>query len=115
MISGAIVTYILGKQQASNLENDSTMCGAPPCRMFDAEYDLKVQEAGKRYNTMHTVTAVLGVGTAVIAGYFWYRQLTAKKRGELKVGNKNSSPETTWAITPTLGDDFSGAAAAVQF
>ncbi|HUS33339.1 MAG TPA: hypothetical protein VMZ53_32775 [Kofleriaceae bacterium] len=116
MVAGAVVTFILGKKQASNLETDSTKCGQPPCQVFDAEYDVKVQEAGQRYNTLNTVTTVVGVGATLVAGYFWYKQVTAKKRGELKVGSKNSSPETTWAITPTIGDDgFTGAAAALQF
>jgi hypothetical protein len=58
---------------------------------------------------------VFGVAAAGVAAYFWYRELTAKKRGELKVTNKNSSPETTWAITPSLSEGFTGAAAAARF
>jgi hypothetical protein len=116
MIAGAVVSYILAKKQADNLISDSQSCGAPPCRMFDSTYDLKVQEAGQRYNTINTVTTVVGVGATLVAGYFWYKQLTAKKHGELKVGSKTSSPETTWAITPTVGNDgYTGAAAAVSF
>jgi tetratricopeptide (TPR) repeat protein len=115
LIGASIVTFILAKKQASNLEADSTSCGAPPCRAFDKDYDLAVQNAGKRYNTMHQVTTVFGVAAAGVAAYFWYRELTAKKRGELKVTNKNSSPETTWAITPSLSEGFTGAAAAARF
>ncbi len=115
LVGASIATYFLAKKQATNLEADSTSCGTPPCRMFDADYDLAVQDAGKRYTTIHQVTMVFGVATAGVAAYFWYRQLTAKKHGELKVGNKNSSPETTWAITPSLSDGFTGAAAAARF
>lgn len=114
-VGAAITTFILGKKQASNLEADSTSCGTPPCRPFDKDYDLAVQDAGKRYNTYHKVTMVLGVGAAGVAAYFWYKELTAKKRGELKVTNKNASPETTWAITPSISDGFTGAAAAATF
>lgn len=114
-VGASIVTYILAKKQASNLEADSTSCGTPPCRQFDGDYDLAVQDAGKRYNTLHQVSTVLGVASVGVAAYFWYRQLTAKKHGELKVGNKNSSPETTWAVTPSLSEGFTGAAAAVRF
>jgi tetratricopeptide (TPR) repeat protein len=115
-IGGAVVTFILAKKQASNLEAD-TMCNdqPPPCRQFDKDYDVAVQDAGKRYNTLHQVSTVLGVASAGVAAYFWYRELTAKKRGELKVTNKNSSPETSWAITPSLSDTFTGAAAATSF
>lgn len=114
-LAAGMVTFILGKQQASNLEADSTSCGAPPCQVFDLEYGKAVEDAGKRYNTLHTVTTVVGVGAGVVAAYFWYRQLTAKKRGELKISSSTSSPETSWAITPTISDDFTGAAAAARF
>jgi len=114
-IGGAVVSYLLAKKQADNLVADSTSCGTPPCRPFDKDYDLAVQDAGKRYNTIHKVTTVFGVAAAGVAAYFWYRELTAKKRGELKVTNKNSSPETTWAITPSLSEGFTGAAAAASF
>jgi tetratricopeptide (TPR) repeat protein len=115
LIGGSIASYFVAKKQASNLETDSTSCGMPPCRMFDKDYDLAVQNAGKRYNTIHQVTTVFGVAAAGVAAYFWYRELTAKKRGELKVTNKNSSPETSWAITPAISDSFTGAAAAASF
>ena len=115
LIGGAVLTYILAKKQADNLIADSVSCGAPPCREFDHDYDLAVQNAGKRYNTIHQVTSVVGVGATLVAGYFWYKELTAKKRGEMKVGSKSSSPETTWAITPSIGDGYSGASATVGF
>jgi tetratricopeptide (TPR) repeat protein len=115
LIGGAVASYFLAKKQASNLEADSTSCGAPPCRVFDKDYDIAVQEAGKRYNTIHKVTTVVGVAAAGVAAYFWYRELTAKKRGELKITNKNSSPETSWAITPSVSEGFTGAAAAASF
>lgn len=118
LVGGAIVTFVLAKKQASSLEADSKDCPmgtAPPCRVFDEEYDLAWQNAGERYNTLHQVTTVLGVAATGVAAYFWYKELTAKKRGELKVGNKNSSPETTWAITPSISEGFTGAAAAARF
>jgi tetratricopeptide (TPR) repeat protein len=117
LVAASITTFILAKKQASSLEADSKDCagGMPPCRPFDEEYDLAWQNAGKRYNTLHQVTTVFGVAAAGVAAYFWYRELTAKKRGELKVTNKNSSPETTWAITPSLSEGYTGAAAAVRF
>lgn len=114
-VAGAVVTYILANKQADNLLADSTSCGTPPCRQFDKDYDLAVQDAGKRYNTMHQVSTVLGVASAGVAAYFWYKELTAKKRGELKVGNKNAPSETTWAITPSVSEGFTGAAAAARF
>lgn len=115
----AVSSYFLAKTQAQNLVDDSKNCdvmGAmPPCRVFDAEYDAEVQKAGKRWQTIHQVTTVVGIGAAAVAGYFWYRELTAKKRGEDKVSSKNTSPETGWAITPSVGDGFTGAAAMATF
>ncbi len=118
-VGAAVVTFILGKQQGSNLIADrdarmGTECTTPPCFRFDS-YDVDVQAAGKRYNTLHKVSTVFGVAAVGVAGYFWYRELTAKKRGELKVTNKNSNPETSWAITPSISDGFTGAAAATRF
>ena len=115
LIGGSIASFFLARKQAANLEADSTSCGTPPCRIFDKDYDVAVQDAGKRYNTIHQVTTVFGVAAAGVAAYFWYRELTAKKRGELKVTNKNSNPETTWAITPTVTEGFTGASAAARF
>jgi hypothetical protein len=116
-LGAAMVSYLLAKKQADNLVADSKDCPmgtAPPCRAFDLEYDKAVEDAGKRYNTIHKATMVVGVGAGVVAAYFWYRQFTAKKRGELKVSG-TASPETTWAITPSFTDDFTGAAAAARF
>ncbi|NVB81187.1 MAG: hypothetical protein HOV81_22515 [Kofleriaceae bacterium] len=115
----AVSSYFLAKSQATNLVNDSNDCPMgqmPPCRVFDKEYDAEVQAAGKRWQTIHQVTTVVGIGAAAVAGYFWYRELTSKKRGEDKVSSKNASPETTWAITPSVGSDgFTGAAAMATF
>ena len=120
MFAGAAVTtWVLGKQQADNLlaDRDARMgqdCGRPPCFEFD-DYDRQVQDAGKRYNLIHQVSTGLGVAAAGVAVYFWYKDLTAKKRGELKVGNNTASPETSWAITPAFSEGFTGAAAAARF
>lgn len=119
LFAGAIVSYILGKGQASNIEADrdnrgGTPCPGPPCFEFDT-YDIDVQNAGKRYNTIHTVTMVTGVLVGGVAAYFWYKELTAKKRGDTRtVGRKNDqSPELV--VVPTLGEGFAGAAATVGF
>ena len=111
----SVFSYIMGKKQADNLLTDSTSCGMPPCRMFDKDYDLAVQDAGKRYNTINTISTVFGVAAVGVAGYFWYRELTAKKRGEMKVSKKSGSPETTWAVTPNVSEGYMGAAAAARF
>lgn len=114
LVGGSIVFYILAKKQADNIVADSTMCGAPPCRQYDHDYDKAWQDSGKRYQTLNTVTGVIGVGAAAVAGYFWYRELTAKQHGELNASNKTKSPETSWIVVPSIGDSI-GAAAAARF
>jgi hypothetical protein len=114
LIAGSVVFYILAKKQADNLAADATSCGMPPCRAFDHAFDLAWQDAGQRYNTLTNVTMVLGLGAAGVAGYLWYRELSAKKHGELKMTTKTSSPETSWVVVPSVGDGI-GAAAAGRF
>ncbi|MBA3397605.1 MAG: hypothetical protein H0T89_33585 [Deltaproteobacteria bacterium] len=119
----SVFSFVQAGKYATSLEDDSTECGSPPCRPFssaDDSYPKDLQAAGKRYQSIHKVTLGLGVATAAVAGYFWYKELTAKKRGELKVGKSNGrSPETSWVVVPALGDGtssgFLGGAAATQF
>jgi len=114
MVGLSFLTYYLAGKQASALEEDTLICGAPPCRMFD-QYDRDLEAAGKRYQTLSTVTLVVGVGAAAVAGYFWYKQLTAKKRGEQRISGKTAAPEASWSIIPSLDESSLGAAAAVRF
>ncbi len=119
LLAGAVISYILGSQQASNIEADrdsrmGTICESPPCFAFDT-YDIDVQAAGQRYNSIHTVTMVTGVIAAGVAGYFWYRELTAKKRGDTRTVGRNKSSSPEWAVAPSIGEGFAGAAAAARF
>jgi hypothetical protein len=114
LLAGSLTFYILASKQGDNIVSDSKSCGNPPCRAYDHEFDQAWQDAGHRYNTLSNVTFVVGFGAAVVSGYLWYRELTAKKHGELKMSNKTASPETTWVVVPTaLG--AVGAAATVEF
>ena len=114
LLAGSLTFYILASKQGDNIVADSKSCGNPPCRAYDHEFDQAWQDAGQRYNTLSNVTFVFGAGAAIVSGYLWYRQLSAKKHGELKMSNKTASPETTWVVVPTaLG--AVGAAATVEF
>ena len=112
-----IYTYILAGNFATQLEDDAKECGAPPCKPFD-KTAAGWESDGKKYNTYTTVALGIGAVAAVVAGYYWYRELTAKKRGELKVGSKAASPETSWVVVPSVGGNdanYYGGAAAVRF
>ncbi len=108
-----VVFYIQASKQATALADDSKMS----MHVFD-QYDKDLESAGKRDQSLSTVGFVIGGAAVVVAGYFWYKELTAKKRGELKIsGKKSPSPETSssWVVAPSLGDGFAGAAAAARF
>lgn len=112
-----ITFYLLAGKQATALEDDSVVCGAPPCRPFDS-YDQDLQAAGKRNQLLSNVGLGIGAGMSVVAAYFWYKELTAKKRGELKVSGSASSPETSagsWQFAPSVTEGYTGAAASVRF
>ncbi|MGE0402022.1 MAG: hypothetical protein AB7T06_35290 [Kofleriaceae bacterium] len=114
--------YISAMQQATALENDAkdTACGAPPCFAYD-EYANDVYNTGKRNQTIARVGLGVGGVVAVVAGYFWYRELTAKKRGESRMTAKASPEKTslsTLQIAPALpagGEGFTGFSAGLQF
>ena len=115
LLAGSLTFYILASKQADNIVADSKSCGNPPCRAYDHTFDQAWQDAGHNYSTLSNVTFVVGFGAAVVSGYLWYRQLSAKKHGELKMSNKNAAPETTWVVIPTGSPTGVGAAAAVEF
>jgi hypothetical protein len=113
---GAFSIYTAGNF-ATQIEDDAKGCGAPPCKQFDS-VAADWESTGKRWNTIATVSIVVGSAAALVAGYYWYKELTAKKRGELKVGKAGASPETTWVVVPSIGDgqtNFLGGTAAARF
>ena len=108
----------MAHSQASSLQFDAThddngnTCTAP-CRPFDS-YDKSLQDAGHRDQTISDITFGVGVAAAVVAGYFWYRELTHKKHGEVGMA-KHADPDEAWLIAPSVGAGYTGAAAAVRF
>jgi tetratricopeptide (TPR) repeat protein len=103
LLGTAIVSFTIAGIQHDKLVTDSESCGVPPCREFDVDHDQKLQALGERYDTVYKVTLIAGVVVAGVAGYFWYRDLT-KRRREDKV-----------TVTPAIGDQFAGVAAMGRF
>jgi hypothetical protein len=115
LVGLSVTFYFLAGKQATALEDDSLICGAPPCRMFD-QYDRDLESAGKRNQSISNTTMVLGIGAAAVAGYFWYKQLTSKKTNTERMSTKKAAdPELSWTIVPSLDDTSMGATAAVRF
>lgn len=111
----SVFAHLTASRYARSLEEESTRCGAPPCAPFD-EYNQDLEASGKSYQTMSRWTLGLGVAAGVVAGYFWYKELTAKKRGGSRTAAKASESEgqTSWSVVPALDtrDGFFGGAAA---
>ncbi len=110
--------YVLAGNQASALVDDTKAphgtCTQTPCP-FDA-YDVDLQSAGQRDQTISNVTLGLGLVGAAVAGYFWYKDVSSHKHASGQAARSgNPSPEMTWIVAPTLGDHYQGAAAAVRF
>ena len=112
----SLVFYLAAKSQASNLESDTKVCptGIPPCHPFDS-VDQSFQDAGQSRQTWSRVAFGVGAVTAVVAGYFWYRELTAKKHGEALPASKPATGLDSLILAPAIGDGFAGAAAAARF
>ena len=111
----SLVFYLAASSQASNLAGDATSCGVPPCRAFDST-DQAFQDAGHSRQTWSRVALGVGVVTAGVAGYFWYRELSAKKHGESPtVATKPATGLESLILAPAIGDGFAGAAAAARF
>ena len=54
------------------------MCGTPPCRVYDLDYDHRTQTLGQRWDALYKVSLGVGVVAAGVAGYFWYRNVKFK-------------------------------------
>jgi tetratricopeptide (TPR) repeat protein len=107
-----IFSFVQARAYARALEDDAAKTGQTP-HTYD-DYARGVEKTGKRYQTIERVSLGLAAVSGVVAGYYWYKEMTAKKRGELKV-SKNGSPGSTWVVAPAAGDSFVGAAAAARF
>jgi hypothetical protein len=120
LVGLGVVFHISAGNQARALEDDVLECGAPPCREFD-DYAKDVEAAGRRNQTLSRVSFGVGGVAVLVAGYFWYKELTAKKRGESRMTAKASPEKTslsTLQIAPALpvGDQgFTGISAGLQF
>ncbi len=100
-------SFILSKDAHSKLQEQAsasgTGCASPPCRAFSPE-QRSLEQKGKRFQTIYRVSLGVGAGTAVLAGYLWYRDSKSYKKTKKKV-----------VVAPTFGNEFFGAAALMEF
>ena len=116
MLGLSVLFYVQAGNFAKALEEEATGCGTPPCAKYD-DYNAGLEASGKNRQMLSRVTLGVGVAAAAVAGYFWYKELTAKKRGEMKVSGKSPNPEASasWLVAPMLEQDFVGAVTATRF
>jgi tetratricopeptide (TPR) repeat protein len=115
LLGVSVLFYVRAHNSAQALAEDSTQCGAPPCRMFDAEYDADVEARGQHDETVFGVTFGIGLAAAAVAAWYWHAQVIAPSDEELKASTKLPKPTTAWRVTPTIDPKSIGASAAVRF
>lgn len=129
-LSLGVTFYLLARDHARALEDDATGCGAPPCQTFDV-FDRDIERTGKVEQTISNVALFGGLAVAAVAGYFWFRELTAPSgepspRAAARPRRRPAAQAATWRIVPSLGSlapaatggtaaGFTGATAAVRF
>ncbi len=130
-LATSIVFYVQAGQQATALKSDASTdesTGKPctePCHAFDG-YDRDLQNAGQRDQTLSRVMVGLGVVSAGVAGYYWYKQFKKHGGGGTPKATEPQQPqqqppaapvhdENAWIIVPAVGDHYTGAAATVRF
>jgi hypothetical protein len=74
----SFISVLEAKHEHDLLREDSVMCGTPPCRVYDLDYDHRIQTLGQRWDALYKVSLGVGVVAAGVAGYFWYRNVKFK-------------------------------------
>lgn len=115
LVGVSVLFYVRARNAAHSLADDSTACGTPPCRMFDATYDADVEANGRRDETVFGVTFGFGLAAAAVATWYWHREVVAHDREELKASTKSPKSMTAWRVVPAIDPRTVGAAATVRF
>ncbi|MGE0551183.1 MAG: tetratricopeptide repeat protein [Kofleriaceae bacterium] len=112
-IGAGVVFHLQAGKYARSIEDESKRCGEMLCA-FDP-YNEDLEASGKSRQTWSRVGFAVGAGAAAVAAYFWYKDLTAKKRGDRKVAGKTKDNTMSWTVVPSVDDEFAGATAAARF
>ncbi|MBA3538747.1 MAG: hypothetical protein H0T79_03900 [Deltaproteobacteria bacterium] len=117
--------YVQAGNFATALVEDSAKCGGapPPCKPYD-QYAKDLEASGQRYQLLSRVAVGVGIATAGVAGYLWYRGMKARKAGGSSAPGPDAPPrapappahdEFSWIVAPAVGDGYAGAAALMRF
>jgi len=126
LLAFAVGFNVIATNAASGLEGEAfnstdvdecAALGGPPCRSF-ADRQKSFQARGEYYETAYQITLGLGLVTAGVAGYFWYKEIAEKKKagaGASAGAGQPTSTSTAITATPVVGKDFVGGAATLRF
>lgn len=116
LLGTSVLFYVRAHNAGNALKDDSTGCGTPPCRPFDATYDAHVESDGRSDETVFGVTFGFGLAAAAVATWYWHRQVVSEEdRAELKASTKPPKSTTAWRLAPVVDPRTVGAAAQVRF
>ncbi len=115
----SLTFYAMASSWAGSLEAEAEVsrdeCTEPPCRAYDDERK-DLEATGERYETISQITFAVGLTGAVVAGYFWYKEMTSSKKSESgAISSTASRGLRSLVASPVVGDDFLGGAAALRF
>lgn len=116
LLGVSAVFYVRARNAGSSLKDDSTGCGAPPCRTFDSDFDARVEEDGRHDEKVFGWTFGFGLAAAAVATWYWHHEVVSSPpREDLKASTKPPKSMTAWRVVPAVDPQTVGAAAAVRF
>lgn len=120
-ITLGISFYFLAAQRQASLEGEAfastttDQCPFPrPCRSY-SDIQKALEDDGKMFNTLTNVSLAIGIVSAGVAGYFWWKELKAKKERKAKPRVRNRSLLDRVVAIPVIGKDVVGGGAALRF
>ncbi|MCA9673432.1 MAG: hypothetical protein H6709_09070 [Kofleriaceae bacterium] len=118
MLALSMTFYLTASNASSSLEgraitsSQGNCAGGPPCDVYDsAAKDLEA--SGKRGETISKVTFTLGVAAGAVAGWYWYKEIKARKKAEK--GLATATGLRSLIVAPLAGEGLVGGAAALRF
>ncbi len=121
MLTLSMTFYLIASNSSATLEaralqsGDDSCAGGAPCDVYDDELKA-IEDAGRRQETISKVTFTLGIAAGAVAGYWWYKEIKARKKAEraLTTARTVRGLDSIVAV-PVASDDYFGAAAALRF
>lgn len=114
-----VLFYVRASNAQSTIEQEAAASamgncpGGPPCLPYDS-FLADAQSTGQTSATISQIGLGVGLVTAGFAGYFWYKDLTAKKR-VAGSASRNTSGRDSLVVAPSIGQNYAGAAALWSF